>query len=329
MTPLQRDCPKIELHVHVEGTARPPTLGRIATRNGLDVPPRRPFTDLYEFIASYSEVAARLREPRDYRDLILAYAAEAATGGAVYIEAIVCATDERMGGAAGWADILAVSCDAADEASERFDLEFNLTPEVYRGCDPEFATAATKAVTAIDHPRIVGFGLSGFEGREPATPYLNAARIAVDAGLGFVPHAGEAAGPPSIREVLALRPPRIRHGVRAIEDPELVAELAETGTVLDVTLTSNLLLGVTTDLASHPLPLLRNAGVACSISTDDPALFDTDLPREYDLAATLGTTPPEAFAAGLSGALCSAAVKARLASISRAAFRRGSEPSER
>lgn len=320
MTPLQRDQPKIELHVHVEGTARPATLARVAERNHLDPPSPRPFSDLYEFIDAYSQVAHRLREPRDYRDLILGYAAEAVTGGAVYVEAIVCAAEDRMRGASGWAEVLAACCDAADEASEWFGLEFNLTPEVYRGCGTAFATAAAKTVAAIEHPRIVGFGLSGFEGREPSTPYLDAVRIATDAGLGFVPHAGEAAGPASIREVLAARPARLRHGVRAVEDADLVAELAETGVVCDVTLTSNLLLGVARDLAAHPLPRLRSAGVACSISTDDPALFDTDLAREYDLAATLGTTAADAYAAGLAGALCPSAVKQRLTAIGDAAY---------
>lgn len=320
MTPLQRQQPKIELHVHLEGSARPATLARIAARNGLDVPEPRPFGDLYEFIAAYGQTAALLCQPRDYRDLVLGYAAEAADGGAVYVEAIVCATEERMGGAAGWAEILAVCGDAADEASDRFGLEFNLTPEVYRGCDTDFARAAAKAVAHLDHPRIVGFGLSGLEGRVSSGHYLDAVRIAIDAGLGFVPHAGEAAGPESIREVLALRPTRIRHGVRAIEDPSLFAELAETGTVLDVTLTSNLLLGVTADIASHPLPRLRNAGVTCSISTDDPALFDTDLAREYQLATSLGTGPAEAFAAGVDGALCPQTVRDRLRANGRDAY---------
>ncbi|MGH8878266.1 MAG: adenosine deaminase family protein [Stackebrandtia sp.] len=319
MTPLQVACPKIELHVHVEGSARPSTLSRIAQRNGLDVPPRRSFGDLYEFIEVYGDVVARFREPRDYRDLVLAYAAEAAAGGAVYVEAIVCATEQRMGGASGWAEVLAECCDAAEEASARFDLEFNLTPEVYRGCDVDFAREAAKVVAASGHRRIVGFGLSGREGQEPTAPYLEAVRIAIDAGLGFVPHAGEAAGPASIREVLALRPARIRHGVRAVADAELLAELAETRTVLDVTLTSNVLLGVSADTASHPLPLLRNAGVACSISTDDPALFATDLPHEYRLAADLGLDPGTAFAAGVDGALCTPTTRDRLRALGQAA----------
>ena len=101
-----------------------------------------------------------------------------------------------------------------------------------------------------------------------------------------MPHAGEVAGPPSVRGALeALGADRIRHGIRSVEDSGLVAELADRGIVLDVCPLSNLRTGVVASLEEHPLPQLVAAGVRCSISTDDPAMFDTDLTRDYEAAA--------------------------------------------
>jgi aminodeoxyfutalosine deaminase len=137
-----------------------------------------------------------------------------------------------------------------------------------------------------------------------------------DGGLGAVPHAGEVAGPESVRGALdVLRADRIRHGIRAEEDPGLVSELASRGTVLDVCPLSNLRTGVVGSLADHPLPRLVAAGVRCSISTDDPAMFDTDLTRDYEAAVSLGLDPRSLYEAGVAGALCDDDTRARLHQI--------------
>jgi aminodeoxyfutalosine deaminase len=112
-----------------------------------------------------------------------------------------------------------------------------------------------------------------------------------------------------------LNPHRIRHGVRAVEDPTLLAEIVDRGLVLDVCPTSNLRLGVVSTLDEHPLPALVKAGALCTVNTDDPAMFGTDLGREYEAAAALGVGPDEAFAAGLAGALCDDATRSWLASL--------------
>ena len=104
-----------------------------------------------------------------------------------------------------------------------------------------------------------------------------------------MPHAGEVAGPESVRGAMdALHPDRIRHGIRAVEDPELLEELAERRVVLDVTPLSNLRTGVVASLEEHQLPVLIAAGIPCTVSTDDPEMFDTDLTREYDAALSIG-----------------------------------------
>ena len=131
-----------------------------------------------------------------------------------------------------------------------------------------------------------------------------------------MPHAGEVAGPPSIRGALdALGADRLRHGIRAVEDPALVQELEERGIVLDVCPISNVRTGAVPSLEEHPLRELAAAGVACSISTDDPAMFDTDLTRDYAAARSLGVPPRAAYEAGVAGALCDARTRARLRAL--------------
>ena len=162
---------------------------------------------------------------------------------------------------------------------------------------------------------VVGLGIGGYEPGYPLAPYRTAIEIARDGGLGFVPHAGEAAGPESIREALDLGAHRLRHGIRAVDDPELLAELAQRRIVLDVCPTSNLRTGLVPELGVHPLPALHGAGVLCSINTDDPVMFGTDLSREYEIAAQLGIGAVDAYAAGLAGALCDDGTRNRLAGL--------------
>ncbi len=132
-------------------------------------------------------------------------------------------------------------------------------------------------------------------------------------GLRAAPHAGETQGSASLRGALdVLRAERLRHGVRAVEDPGLLAEIASRGIVCDVTPTSNLRLGVVPSLGEHPLPHMLAAGVKCSISTDDPALMETDLARECEVAIRLGHRSRDMYTHGLDGAFCDAGLKARL-----------------
>jgi aminodeoxyfutalosine deaminase len=112
-----------------------------------------------------------------------------------------------------------------------------------------------------------------------------------------------------------LQADRLRHGIRAEEDPGLVRELADRGTVLDVCPLSNLRTGAVADLRDHPLPRLVAAGVLCSISTDDPAMFDTDLSRDYEAATSFGLDPRSFYDAGVAGALCDVRTKQRLRQI--------------
>jgi aminodeoxyfutalosine deaminase len=126
-------------------------------------------------------------------------------------------------------------------------------------------------------------------------------------------------GPASIRGAIdALDPDRIRHGIRAVADPALMQEIRDRGIVLDVCPTSNLRTGAVSSLDEHPLPDLVAFGIPCTISTDDPEMFDTDLTREYEVATSFGMSPRAFYEAGVKGALCDEETRERLEETGRA-----------
>jgi len=311
--------PKIELHVHLEGTVTPDTLRAIAKRNDYALPDDLEslyrFRDFAHFIEVWILTTNALRTAEDFRQVVVDYAEEAAAHGAVYIEGIF-SPAERVARGVGWDEIFSGYCDGAQEARELHGVEVRLTPDIFRGATSEQAEHVVRYSAEYRDRGVVAVGLGGLEADFPPEAYEAAFALAGSLGLGSVPHAGEAAGAVSVRGALeALAADRIRHGVRAVEDPGLVGELAGRGTVLDVCPLSNLRTGVVRSLEQHPLPQLVAAGVRCSISTDDPAMFDTDLTRDYEAAASLGVSPRAAYEAGLAGALCDGETRERLRQI--------------
>jgi aminodeoxyfutalosine deaminase len=312
--------PKIELHVHLEGTVRAATLLRIAKRNGVSLPADsvEGLAALYEFrdFAHFLEVwlltTGALRTEQDFRQVVVDYAAEAASYGAVYIEGIF-SPAEPVSRGTDWDAVFTGYCDGAQEAAELHGVQIRLTTDIPRGCPLEVAEQTARYSVAYRGRGVVGLGLGGPEAKYPPEPYAPAFALAKDGGIGSVPHAGEVAGPASIRGALdALAADRIRHGIRAVEDPGLVAELADRGVVLDVCPISNVRTGAVASLDQHPLPDLVAAGVACSVSTDDPAMFGTDLATDYAAARQLGVPARDCFLAGLRGALCDQRTKEAL-----------------
>lgn len=312
--------PKAELHVHLEGTVRPRALLEIARRNGVDLGvadeetlrERLSFRDFEHFIDMWMLTTGALRTEADFRQVVVSYAEEAAAHNAIYIEAIFTPV-ERVANGASWAEVMNGFCDGAEEARERTGVIVRLTPDIPRGCDLELAMETARQAVAFKERGVVGLGLGGLEAQYPPQPYAPAFEMAKANGLGSVPHAGEAAGPDSIRGALhALGADRVRHGIRAVEDRALVADLAAEEIVLDVCPVSNLRTRTVASPETHPLPDLVEAGVLCTISTDDPALFDTDLTTEHALAQQMGLGARAAFEAALRGALCDEETRALL-----------------
>ncbi|HEU4701477.1 MAG TPA: adenosine deaminase family protein, partial [Conexibacter sp.] len=207
-------------------------------------------------------------------------------------------------------------CDGAQAAREQLGVEVRLTPDITRFVELEVACELAEWAVRYRERGIVGLGLGGPEVGYPPEPYARAFEIAHAGGIASVPHAGETEGPRSIRGALdALGADRIRHGVRAVEDPLLLRELADRGIVLDVCVLSNVRLGVAPAVAQHQLPELLAAGVRCTVNTDDPTFFDCDLEAEHAAARSLGADPCALFEAGIAGALCDAATKDALRAL--------------
>ncbi len=314
--------PKIELHVHLEGTVRPPAMLAIARRNGVTLAGSvEQLTELYEFrdfphfLEVWTMTTRALMTERDFRQVVVDYAAEAAAFGAVYLEGIFTPAEPARRGVS-WEEIFAGYCDGAAQAYETHGVIVNLTPDIPRGYPIEAAELTVMHSLAHAGRGIVGVGLGGSESEYPPEPYERVFARARDGGLGSVPHAGESEGPASIRGAIdALGADRIRHGIRAAQDAALVAELADRGIVLDVCPTSNLRTGVVSSLAEHPLPRLLAAGVKCTLNTDDPAMFGSDLSTEYAAALAMGVSMRACYEAGVHGALCDAETKKKLESI--------------
>ena len=299
---------------------RPRTLLEIARRNDFALPAVtvEGLEDLYRFrdFAHFIEVwiltTNALRTAEDFRQIVVDYAAEAASFGCVYMEGIF-SPAERVQRGIGWEVLMEGYCDGAQAARELHGVEVRLTPDIYRGCPDDLAVELVQQAARYRDRGIVGIGLGGLEAQFPPELYERPFKVAADLGLASVPHAGEVAGAESVRGALeALGAHRIRHGIRAADDAGLVAELAGRGTVLDVCPISNVRTGAVATLADHPLPRLLAGGVRCSIATDDPAMFDTDLGREHEAARSLGVDPRDAFDAGVEGALCDEATRTRL-----------------
>jgi len=314
-----RPYPKVELHVHLEGTVRAPTLKQIAKRNDYPLPDNLEslyaFRDFRHFIEVWILTTNALQTAEDFRQMVVDYAAEAASHGAVYLEGIF-SPAERVRRGVSWQVAFEGVCDGAQQARELHGVEVRLTPDIPRGFTQEEARATVEWAARYRDRGVVGVGLGGLEAEFPPEPYEDVFRQAKALGLGSVPHAGEVAGADSVRGALdALGADRLRHGIRAEEDPGLVRELAGRGTVLDVCPLSNLRTGAVSTLADHPLPRLVAAGVRCSISTDDPAMFDTDLTRDYEAAESFGLEPRSFYEVGVAGALCDEETRARLQEI--------------
>ena len=304
--------PKAEIHVHLEGAIRPRTLLALAERHGrLDELPANDlaglrdwfrFTDFPHFIQVYLAISDLLRTPDDFAFIVHARGRDMAEQNIRYseltftpfththLQAKNLTIDDLLAGLeAGRAQAKA---DFGVEMRWVFDIPRNASfPPGYQahdgaGYDPLPAeTTLGYAVHGMDRG-VVGFGLGGFEVGAPAQPFAHAFVEAKAAGLLSVPHAGETMGATSVRSAIEdLQADRIGHGVRAIEDPEVLLMFRDRNIPLEINPTSNVCLHVYRRAAEHPFPHLDRMGLTVTVNSDDPPLFNTTLEQEYALLA--------------------------------------------
>ncbi len=282
---------KAELHCHLEGAAPPVLALAQAQKYGVDPATfmrdgTYAWNDFAEFIKAYDRVAALFRTEEDYALLTETYLRELAAVDTIYSEIIVSPDHgDRIGlGADTYLAGITTGIEAA-KAATGIETRIIVTGERHFG--PESVIAAAEYAARSNNPLITGFNMAGEERMGRVADYARAFDIARDAGLGLTIHAGEVCGAFSVTDALDLvKPSRVGHGVRAIEDPDLVRRLVDLGTVLEVCPGSNIALKVFPDLASHPLRKFHDAGVKVCINSDDPPFFGTSLAQEYDWASS-------------------------------------------
>lgn len=316
--------PKVELHLHLEGSIRPPLLLELADRNGVDIGVQSVeelsalyrFRDFKHFIDLYLVGMSAIRTGDDLLLAIDALATELASQQVRYAEVTTTAYAHHANGmrSEDYRDALDIG---AWRARKDHSVELRWIVDIPRSVEPPDEGWTADLLTGPQAPAdVVAIGLGGPEAEYPPEWYGASFRKAASNGIPPVLHAGEVAGPASVWTSLELGTVRVGHGVRSMEDPRLVEHLVDNQVPLEVSVTSNVLLGVFPSIESHPLPAMLDVGLNVSINTDDPAYFSTTLVDELVLVhESLGVPVADLVAAqhrAIDAALCDNSLKCRL-----------------
>ena len=303
MTHELKALPKAHLHLHLTGAMRHTTLVELARTHGVslppaltqDWPPQLSTVDergWFRFQRLYDTARSVLRTPDDLYRLVREIAEDERAEGSGWLElqADPSGYANQYGGVTAFTDLL---LDAAATASQATGVGVAIIIAANRTRHPMDARMLARLAAQFAGRGVVGFGLSNDERRGPAEEFERAFGIAGRAGLLLAPHGGELLGAASVTATLdRLRPDRIGHGIRAVEDPEVVKRIAAAGITLEVCPSSNVALGLVPDPAEVPVRTLFEAGVPVALGADDPLLFGRRLVRQYEIARDVhGLTP--------------------------------------
>ncbi len=288
--------PKVELHLHLEGSVRPETLLELSqTKSWLKkkvgewVSERRrekySYANFQKFLTAFALVALLLETPEDYALATTRLVEWLAAQKVKYAEVTLSAGVVLWKKQSIEAVFEAVAA-AAAEAGSRVGVRVNWIFDAVRQFGSEPAAEVLEWAARFRPRGVVAFGIGGDEERGPAEIFTEVYRRARDRGLRLTAHAGETAGPESVRKAVELLgAERIGHGLSAARDPDLLRLLRERGTALEVCPTSNVATGILGRFEDHPLPRFLEAGLNVTLNSDDPAMFGTSLEREFVQAA--------------------------------------------
>jgi adenosine deaminase len=272
--------PKAELHVHIEGTLEPELLVRLARRNGVALPSADPdvlraeyqFTSLQSFLDLYYRNVAVLATEADFHELAAAYLARAASAGVRRAE-IFFDPQQHLSHGVRLEVVFAGLSSALAEGQSAHGISADLIMCFLRDRGPEEAMRTLRAAMPYRH-HFIGVGLDSTEIGYPPGLFRDVFTAATVEGLHRVAHAGEEAGPDYVREALdLLGAERIDHGIRAMEDPDLIRRLRDDQVPLTVCPISNVALRAVGSLADHVLPAMLAEGLKATVNSDDPAYF--------------------------------------------------------
>jgi adenosine deaminase len=295
-----RAAAKVELHLHLDGAMSLPWLLERVQRRGAsgigsvaELRDRLAFRTFDEFIGCWVWKCGFLDRYADFESLAESVLADLAAQGVVHVEPSISPGDyQRLHGLEAVGIVEAV-LRGMERAAGAHGITGGLVVDLIRDHGPETAARRLEEITPYRGQGIVAVGLGGSEDRYPPGPFAEVYAEAARRGFHRTAHAGEVAGPASVREALdRLGVERVDHGIRAIEDPALVARLARDGVPLAVCPTSNVRTGAVPSLAEHPLRRLYEAGVRVTVNSDDPAFFGASVLDELRLClTTLGFAP--------------------------------------
>ena len=283
--------PKADIHCHLEGTASAGLVRELAAKNGVALDPALfgpdgdyVWRDFPTFLKAYDAAARAICTPEDYARVMFEHLRGTAAEGLIYAEVFASPEHAHTSGMS-YADMLEGLAAGITRAETELGVTARIIIVALRHLPAERATWAARLAADHPHPIVTGFGLAGDETQRHMRDFAPAFAIAHAAGLGCTAHAGEVCGPESVRDALDLLPvTRLGHGVRAIDDPELVARIRDQRIVLEVCPGSNLALDLYPSPDAHPLRRLHDAGCRVTLNADDPPFFATSTGAEYDLA---------------------------------------------
>jgi adenosine deaminase/aminodeoxyfutalosine deaminase len=291
--------PKAELHLHLEGSIRPRTVVELARRHGdkisiAEAEARYQYSDFRGFLDAFKWVTSYLREPEDYALVTERMIEELAAENVVHAEVIVALGVMLWRKQNPEANFRAIR--AAAERGKNSGVRIALAPDATRQFGAEAALRTAEWAVHLRGLGVVSFGIGGDELSVPAQEFRPAFDYAAEHGLNCTAHAGEIGGAKEVRDAIKyLRAKRIGHGIAAVHDLALMRELKEKDIALEICPWSNVRTGAlvmqfgsSSRIEQHPLKRFVDAGVPVTISTDDPAMFHTDLRSEYDAALRMG-----------------------------------------
>ena len=313
---------KAEIHIHLEATISPELCRKFANKNKVNLPSdifgnkyAYEWTDFYDFIKKYDLVTSVIHTPEDYYELTYAYLKDCAANNVLYVEAMVSSTHAKLKGMTYDSFLEGVHL-ASKDAEKDFGIisRFIMNGIRHLGSDSVHMTA--EEVLKNPHPSLVGFGLAGDELHFPPQLFSKTFDMIKDAKFPITVHAGEWDGPENIRNAInLLHPTRLGHGVRSIEDRDLVNEIIDKDIILETCPTSNIATKIYKNYQAHPVKNLYDMGVKITVNSDDPPFFNASISGEYKVMSNLGLSEEELTSLthnAINSAFCDKATKEKL-----------------
>ena len=284
--------PKIELHSHLEGTIKPKLALQIAKRNAVSLNNNLfndnggyAWSDFASFLTAYDSVSSCLRVGKDYRDITYQYLKDCASENVIYAETFI-SPDHAAECGISYDDMISGCVEGIDDAENDFGIIGRIIVTCVRHLGPKQGIDVAQQMVDNPHPYIVGFGMGGDELAFTLKDFAPAFNIASNANYPCTVHAGEICGPESVWDAINHLPiSRIGHGVKSIEDCELLNTLVKRNIHLEISPGSNLALSLYPNWSSHPLKLIMSKGISISLNSDDPPFFNTSVGLEYQNSA--------------------------------------------